>query len=170
MNLVVVPFLGSTHRVEPEFPLNLRNLQRRLDFPSRHGEVLAASFVVGGVMRELKEAADSLERALKSLIEVTVAQALQTSAPVPVAPLPAVGVAVAVMLTVAQAAEQTGFHEATLRAWIRGGRLVASKPGRHYRIKADDLQGFLASGGASESKPEADDVASRILKRVGRGG
>lgn len=44
-------------------------------------------------------------------------------------------------LTLTEAAARVGVHRRTLRAWIRKGRLPATRtPGGHYRIRVADLE------------------------------
>lgn len=52
-------------------------------------------------------------------------------------------------LTIAQAAAHASVHSATIRAWIKGGELPASKRGRVVRVKRDDLDALLSRAPAS---------------------
>ncbi len=45
--------------------------------------------------------------------------------------------------TLDQVAEILGFHRETIRKWILNGELVASKPGKEYRIYKSDLDEFM---------------------------
>jgi excisionase family DNA binding protein len=46
-------------------------------------------------------------------------------------------------LTVVNAADSTGRHPATIRRWIRSGRLPATKVAGRYVIRAGDLEPLL---------------------------
>jgi excisionase family DNA binding protein len=49
-------------------------------------------------------------------------------------------------LTIAQAAEQVGVHEGTVRKWIRNGELKGHRAGRHHRIRRAELEAFMTGG------------------------
>ena len=73
------------------------------------------------------------------------------------------------LLTVPQASEFCQHHVATIRTWIKAGRLKASKPARHYLVRRADLEAFLADGGnAKPSDVAPEDEAARILKQLRR--
>lgn len=42
-----------------------------------------------------------------------------------------------------EAAAWLGLHRKTVRQWINSGELVASRPGKKYRIRQSDLDDFL---------------------------
>lgn len=44
------------------------------------------------------------------------------------------------ILTLQEAAKLLKISDATLRNWIKGGRIPALKEGRAYRIKKEDLE------------------------------
>lgn len=46
-------------------------------------------------------------------------------------------------LKIREAAEMLSVSEPTLRDWIRSGRLIATKPGRDYRIDVADVIAML---------------------------
>ena len=48
-------------------------------------------------------------------------------------------------LSVVEAARLISVHPATVRAWIRCGRLQAYRAGRHYRVRCSELQAYVAS-------------------------
>ena len=52
------------------------------------------------------------------------------------------------LLTPAQVAERLQITERTVYEWIRGGKLTALKLGRLWRIRLEDLEGFLESNRA----------------------
>lgn len=60
--------------------------------------------------------------------------------------------AAAGLLTIAQAAEQSGFSAKTIREWIGDKRLRALKApgGREYRIRPADLEKCLTEGDGDE--------------------
>ena len=45
-------------------------------------------------------------------------------------------------LTIAEAAQLVGVHEATVRTWIRRGELRGHRAGRHYRVRRSELDAF----------------------------
>jgi excisionase family DNA binding protein len=48
------------------------------------------------------------------------------------------------LLTTQQAANRLGITSTTLIAWVKQGRLPASRPGRGFRIAAGDVDSLLA--------------------------
>lgn len=42
-----------------------------------------------------------------------------------------------------EAAQWLGLHRNTVKKWIARGELVASRPGKQYRIRQSDLDDFL---------------------------
>lgn len=64
-------------------------------------------------------------------------------------------------LSIADACEVAKVHPATLRGWIREGRLRGHRAGRHHRVKRSELDAFL---GALESTEDFDlEVKAREL-------
>lgn len=63
-------------------------------------------------------------------------------------------------MTVAQAAEHAGIKPATVRAWIKSGRLLASMAGNRWRIEPANLEAALSP---AEERVDLDAEASRIL-------
>ncbi|GAA3387160.1 helix-turn-helix domain-containing protein [Streptomyces roseoviridis] len=63
--------------------------------------------------------------------------------------------------TVEQVADLLGLHVKTVRGYVRDGRLPATRVGRQYRIRQEDLDAFTGSPGptpaasASEGAPAA---------------
>ncbi len=55
------------------------------------------------------------------------------------------------LLSVEQIAELLGLHVRTVRAWVREGRLKATRPGKQYLIARQDLEALL---GRPLTKPE----------------
>lgn len=63
-------------------------------------------------------------------------------------------------LTVAQAATLAAVHASTIRKWVRARHLGRYPPeGRVYRIRRDELEVFLASGGGPAAAAPVTDVA-----------
>lgn len=63
-------------------------------------------------------------------------------------------------LSVPEAAALIRVHPATIRGWIREGRLPQHRAGRHYRVKRSELQAFAAA--LSTSEVDLDALASRL--------
>jgi excisionase family DNA binding protein len=53
-------------------------------------------------------------------------------------------------LSIADACEVAKIHPATLRGWIREGRLRGHRAGRHHRVRRSELESFLGSLGSAE--------------------
>jgi excisionase family DNA binding protein len=75
---------------------------------------------------------------------------------------------VEVRLSTTDAAQLAGKSRKTIVAWIRGGRLAATRPvgTREYFIKKADLEAFLSAGSpikAGRSKDEEE----RVLRNLG---
>ena len=70
-------------------------------------------------------------------------------------------------VSVREAAKVADVHEATIRSWLRQGRLPQHRAGRHYRIKAVELRALLdgPSGAATPAVQTGDAVEARA-KRV----
>ncbi len=45
--------------------------------------------------------------------------------------------------TLDEAAQWLGFHRNTIKKWIASGELVATRPGKEFRIRQSDLEDFL---------------------------
>jgi excisionase family DNA binding protein len=66
------------------------------------------------------------------------------------------------LLTVEEAAEITRVTRKTVRSWIREGKLVGLKFGKHWRIRRQDLDSFVehaittAQVQKLQSRPETD--------------
>ena len=56
-------------------------------------------------------------------------------------------------LSAQEVADELAVDVQTVRRWIHAGDLRAVKPGKEFRIKEGDLEGFL---GASEARPKAE--------------
>jgi excisionase family DNA binding protein len=52
-------------------------------------------------------------------------------------------------LTPEQVGEELKVHPATVRLWIRGGRLRATRVGRSWRVRRSEIDRVLASGASS---------------------
>ncbi len=63
-------------------------------------------------------------------------------------------------LSVAEAATLIRVHPATIRGWIREGRLPRPRAGRHYRVKRSELQDFAAS--LARASPDLDALADKL--------
>ena len=57
------------------------------------------------------------------------------------------------MYTIDEAAAWLGFHRNTITKWIASGELVATRPGRQFRIRQSDLDDFLRR---KQIKPKKD--------------
>lgn len=66
-----------------------------------------------------------------------------------------------------EAAQRAGVTAATIREWVRTGKLAGYRAGRLVRIKVSELDLFLASGGAA-NVVDLDAEARRILAGVRR--
>jgi excisionase family DNA binding protein len=70
-------------------------------------------------------------------------------------------------LTIAQAAEEVGVHEATVRKWIRNGELKGHRAGRHHRIRRTELEAFMTDGlGRNGEKPDLQARAAALALRL----
>ncbi len=73
------------------------------------------------------------------------------------------------LLTVSDVATRCGVKPQAVRAWIDSGRLVASKPGHAYRVKAADLETFLTTKRrAPVELARVDDQVASVMGRIGR--
>jgi excisionase family DNA binding protein len=63
-------------------------------------------------------------------------------------------------LTPEQVGEELQVHPATVRLWIRSGRLGATRVGRSWRVRRSEVDRVVASG-ASPGYVEHDDVDLR---------
>jgi excisionase family DNA binding protein len=74
------------------------------------------------------------------------------------------------LLTVEEVAAHCDVTKPTVRKWIRSGVLPACQPGgsRVYRIRREDLDGFLArrSRTPGDAAPDVEEQVARILDRV----
>ena len=71
-----------------------------------------------------------LETLLRTMIATEVEKALATHSP-------------SEYLSIAEAADRAKVHPATIRRWVRQGRLPGHRAGRHLRIKSQDLEDAL---------------------------
>ena len=71
-------------------------------------------------------------------------------------------------LNAAKAAEIAGVTAATVREWVRQGKLAGHRAGRGLRVTPDDLSRFLASGEGSVTGPDASDIESRKRAALAR--
>ncbi|MEU0490005.1 helix-turn-helix domain-containing protein [Nocardiopsis changdeensis] len=67
--------------------------------------------------------------------------------------------------SVDQVAELLGLHVKTVRGYIRDGRLAATRIGKQYRIRREDLEAF---GGGPVEAPEPQGPASAEVSAVVR--
>ncbi|WPB79933.1 helix-turn-helix domain-containing protein [Archangium violaceum] len=74
------------------------------------------------------------------------------------------------LLTVEEVAAHCDVTRPTVRKWIQSGGLPACRPGgsRVYRIRREDLDGFLArrSRTRTDATPDVEEQVARILDRV----
>jgi len=54
-------------------------------------------------------------------------------------------------LSIGEGAELVNVHPATLRTWIKDGRLIGHRAGRHHRIKRSELESFMTQLGGAPS-------------------
>jgi excisionase family DNA binding protein len=65
-------------------------------------------------------------------------------------------------ISIAKAAEIADTHPATIRAWIRSGRLAAGRTGRHYKVLRSDVMQLISSG----PKPDATVNAKKRIAEI----
>lgn len=53
------------------------------------------------------------------------------------------------LLTTAQVAQRLSLAEATIRAWLRAGKLLGVKVGKSWRVPKSELQRIIGSGSVS---------------------
>jgi len=84
--------------------------------------------------------------------------------------MPKVVAAPLALLSVMEVAKTMGVKPPTVRAWIDSGRLLASKPGHEFRVRAEDLERFIALRQRSKESPVAsvDDQVTSMMGRIGR--
>ena len=77
-------------------------------------------------------------------------------------------------LTVAQVSDELTLHPATVRSWVKSGRLAAVRVGRTWRVRRSDLDraleldaspGFVSEAAASSSNPPAPLLAPTAAPR-----
>ena len=61
--------------------------------------------------------------------------------------------------SVDQVADLLGLHVKTVRAYVRDGRLAATRIGKQYRIRRRDLEEFTGGPVAEEESPAAEEAA-----------
>lgn len=73
------------------------------------------------------------------------------------------------LLGTCEVAKRLDVTEPTVRRWIRSGRLRATRPGQHWRVRQEDLDSFVAKQRADpEASPNQDENIARIMGRIGR--
>jgi excisionase family DNA binding protein len=72
-------------------------------------------------------------------------------------------------LTTAQAAELAGVPERTLRRWVTSGHLAATRRGRWYRIRPEDLAAIGATSGQERPEAERPSAASAASAAMAEG-
>jgi excisionase family DNA binding protein len=127
---------------------------RRRSRPGRvhlqRGYVTARPLTLADVPRLLRELADALE------------------VPVPVAPQPSP----AIYLSPRAAGDLADVTAATIRRWIREGRLPAHRAGSRVRVLRSDLERLLRSGHSRKASSDLEDetptqAAASLLRSVG---
>lgn len=115
-------------------------------------------------MSPLDEMVALLRNELRAAVREELRSAREAAVPSSIA-VPVQASLPGIMLTAPEVAERCHAHPVTVRAWIKSGRLRASKPARHYLVRMDDLDRFLAEKTASPetASPDVDDEAARIL-------
>jgi excisionase family DNA binding protein len=66
-------------------------------------------------------------------------------------------------ISIAKAAEVADTHPATIRAWIRSGRLAAGRTGRHYKVLRSDVMKLISSTLKSETTVDAQKRIAEII-------
>jgi excisionase family DNA binding protein len=66
-------------------------------------------------------------------------------------------------ISIAKAAEIADTHPATIRAWIRSGRLAAGRTGRHYKVLRADVMKLISSAQKSEAGVDAQKRIAEII-------
>jgi len=107
----------------------------------------------------------SFEETIAGIVRQVVREELDARLP-RAAPTPPA--AAALPLTVEEVAERARVTPATVREWIRGRRLAATKPGRHYLVEPAELARFLAQQHQQPAKLDSDEHFALIMGRVGR--
>ena len=74
------------------------------------------------------------------------------------------------LFTVPEVAQRIRANAGTVREYIHEGRLIASRPSRHYLVKESDLERFLSARAEAAARkaepPQVDDEAARLLSRM----
>ena len=63
-------------------------------------------------------------------------------------------------LTVPQVAADLNIHPATVRSWIKTGRLAAARAGRTWRVRRSDVDRALLADASPALAPDASSFAS----------
>jgi len=69
------------------------------------------------------------------------------------------------LISVKAAAQYADVHPATVRDWIKDGRLQAQNAGRHLKVLFADLERFLSGKKPDGGESRAEDIADAILAR-----
>lgn len=67
------------------------------------------------------------------------------------------------LMTVADAARYAGVQAATVREWLRGGKLAAVRVGRQWRLRRADLERYLSDAPAPGTDVDVDAEVARIV-------
>lgn len=65
-------------------------------------------------------------------------------------------------LSIRGAADLAGVVPATVRRWVREGKLARHGAGRHLRVRRAELEEFLRRGGRGEENQSPEDLADRL--------
>jgi excisionase family DNA binding protein len=66
-------------------------------------------------------------------------------------------------ISIDRAAKIADIHPATIRAWVRSGRLAAGKAGRHYKVRRTDVIKFIESPQAIEIEGDNRERIAAII-------
>jgi excisionase family DNA binding protein len=109
----------------------------------------------------LRGEASSVEDAIRAVVRDAVASELRTalgsSSAVAAVPVESEG-----YISIAKAAEIADTHPATIRSWIRSGKLPSGRTGRHYKVRRSDVLQLIAGG----EKPAAVETKKRIAEII----
>lgn len=73
------------------------------------------------------------------------------------------------LMTVGEAATYAGVTEATIREWIKAGRLPAARAGNRWRIRPGDLEGVMVAPLPGTTEAEVDQRAGAIIRDIRQG-
>jgi excisionase family DNA binding protein len=98
-----------------------------------------------------------IRHVLRAEIRAALAEIIQSSTAPPAQPEP--------WLTILEAAKFAHVHPCTIREWIKDGSLKASRVGRVYRIRREDLDGRIGKVATNMATPAAERFAEDYLAK-----